>query len=157
MYTGVIFVHDLSQKRTKSSLQKWAVEIATIGTFSAPLVSGGPGGLPVPYIVIGNKADISAKEGTGESSGNLVDAARQWVEKQGLLSFSEEIPLTESFPGGGGLLAVRTVVYPSHFSTSYLNRSIMFYLACRLLLSFEFLLYFPISPSFLEQTSTLCC
>ncbi|KAG6571382.1 Small GTPase LIP1, partial [Cucurbita argyrosperma subsp. argyrosperma] len=102
---GVIFVHDLSQKRTKSSLQKWAVEIATIGTFSAPLVSGGPGGLPVPYIVIGNKADIAAKEGTGESSGNLVDAARQWVEKQGLLSFSEEIPLTESFPGGGGLLA----------------------------------------------------
>ncbi|CAK9316306.1 unnamed protein product [Citrullus colocynthis] len=102
---GVIFVHDLSQRRTKSSLQKWAVEIATIGTFSAPLGSGGPGGLPVPYIVIGNKADIAAKEGTRGSSGNLVDVARQWVEKQGLLSFSEEIPLTDSFPGGGGLLA----------------------------------------------------
>ncbi|KGN62092.1 small GTPase LIP1 [Cucumis sativus] len=102
---GVIFVHDLSQRRTKSSLQKWAVEIATIGTFSAPLGSGGPGGLPVPYIVIGNKVDIAAKEGTRGSSGNLVDVARQWVEKQGLLSFSEEIPLTESFPGGGGLLA----------------------------------------------------
>ncbi|KAF4371680.1 hypothetical protein F8388_008620 [Cannabis sativa] len=101
----VIFVHDLSQRRTKTSLQKWATEISTAGTFSAPLGSGGPGGLPVPYIVIGNKADIAAKEGTRGSSGNLVDAARHWVEKQGLLPSSEELPLTESFPGSGGLLA----------------------------------------------------
>lgn len=99
-------MYDLSQRRTKTSLQKWAVEIATAGTFSAPLASGGPGGLPVPYIVIGNKADSATKEGTRGSSGNLVDMARQWVEKQGLLPSSEEIPLTESFPGGGGLIAV---------------------------------------------------
>ncbi|GER35129.1 Ras-related small GTP-binding family protein [Striga asiatica] len=103
---GVMFVHDLSQRRTKTSLQKWAAEIAATGTFSAPLANGGPGGLPVPYIVIGNKADIASKEGTRGSSGNLVDVARQWVEKQGLLPSSEEIPLTESFPSGGGLLAV---------------------------------------------------
>ncbi|GLT68910.1 hypothetical protein SLA2020_411030 [Shorea laevis] len=102
---GVIFVHDLSQRRTKSTLQKWASEIAATGTFSAPLGNGGPGGLPVPYIVIGNKADVAAKEGTRGSSGNLVDVARQWVEKQGLLPSSEEIPLTESFPGNGGLIA----------------------------------------------------
>ncbi|XP_050380276.1 small GTPase LIP1 [Argentina anserina] len=102
---GVIFVHDLSQRRTKTGLQKWATEISTTGTFSAPLGSGGPGGLPVPYIVIGNKADIAAKEGTRGSSGNLVDVARQWVEKQGLLPSSEELPLTESFPGAGGLIA----------------------------------------------------
>ncbi|XVE86656.1 hypothetical protein DITRI_Ditri18aG0052000 [Diplodiscus trichospermus] len=102
---GVIFVHDLSQRRTKTSLQKWAAEIAATGTFSAPLSSGGPGGLPVPYIVIGNKADVAAKEGTRGSSGNLVDAARQWVEKQGLLPSSEELPLTESFPGSGSLIA----------------------------------------------------
>ncbi|XP_012075249.1 small GTPase LIP1 isoform X2 [Jatropha curcas] len=102
---GVIFVHDLSQRRTKTSLQKWASEIAATGTFSAPLGSGGPGGLPVPFIVIGNKADIAAKEGTKGSSGNLVDVARQWVEKQGLLPSSEELPLTESFPGNGGLIA----------------------------------------------------
>ncbi|KAL4332100.1 hypothetical protein GQ457_07G004540 [Hibiscus cannabinus] len=102
---GVIFVHDLSQRRTKISLQKWATEIAVTGTFSASLGSGGPGGLPVPYIVIGNKADIAAKEGTRGSGGNLVDAARQWVEKQGLLPSSEELPLTESFPGSGGLIA----------------------------------------------------
>lgn len=102
---GVIFVHDLSQRRTKTSLQKWATEISSTGTFSAPLGNGGPGGLPVPYIVIGNKADVAAKEGTRGSSGNLVDVARQWVEKQGLLPSSEEIPLTESFPGNGGLIA----------------------------------------------------
>ncbi|KAE9449876.1 hypothetical protein C3L33_18225, partial [Rhododendron williamsianum] len=102
---GVVFVHDLSQRRTKTSLQKWAADIAATGTFSAPLRSGGPGGLPVPYIVIGNKADVAAKEGVRGSSGNLVDAARQWVEKQGLLPSSEELPLTESFPGSGGLIA----------------------------------------------------
>ena len=105
-FAGVIFVHDLSQRRTKTSLQKWAAEIAATGTFSAPLGSGGPGGLPVPYIVVGNKADIAAQEGTRGSSGNLVDVARQWVEKQGLLPSSEELPLTESFPGSGGLVAV---------------------------------------------------
>ncbi|PRQ49011.1 putative small GTPase superfamily, sigma-54 interaction domain, ATP-binding site 1 [Rosa chinensis] len=102
---GVIFVHDLSQRRTKTGLHKWAAEISATGSFSAPLGSGGPGGLPVPYIVIGNKADIAAKEGTRGSSGNLVDVARQWVEKQGLLPSSEELPLTESFPGAGGLIA----------------------------------------------------
>ncbi|KAK1306276.1 putative GTP-binding protein [Acorus calamus] len=102
---GVIFVHDLSQRRTKTSLQKWAVEIATTGSFAASLGSGGPGGLPVPYLVIGNKVDIAARDSTRGSSGNLVDAARQWVEKQGLLPSSEELPLTESFPGTSGLLA----------------------------------------------------
>ncbi|KAF6146349.1 hypothetical protein GIB67_020443 [Kingdonia uniflora] len=102
---GVIFVHDLSQRKTKASLQKWAADVAATGTFSAPLGSVGPGGLLVPYIVIGNKADIAAKEGPRGSSGNLVDVARQWVEKQGLLPSSEELPLTESFPGSGGLFA----------------------------------------------------
>ena len=108
-FLGVVFVHDRSQRRTKSSLQKWAVEIAEKGTFSAPLASGGPGGLPVPYIVIGNKADIAPKEGTRVSSGNLVDVAREWAEKQGLLPQSEELPLVESFPSGGGLIAVSLV------------------------------------------------
>ncbi|KAI3792741.1 hypothetical protein L2E82_06629 [Cichorium intybus] len=102
---GVIFVHDLSQRRTKTSLKKWAAEIAATGTFSAPLANGGPGGLPVPYLVIGNKADVAAKEGTRGSSGNLVDMARQWVEKQGLLPSNEELPLIDSFPGSGGLMA----------------------------------------------------
>lgn len=105
-----MFVHDLSQRRTKTNLQKWAAEIAATGTFSAPLASGGPVGLPVPYIVVGNKVDIAPKEGARVSSGNLVDVAREWAEKQGLLPSSEEIPLTVSFPGGGGLMAVSLVL-----------------------------------------------
>lgn len=107
-FTGIIFVYDVTQKRTKLNLQKWAAEVAASGTFSAPLASGGPFGLPVPYIVISNKADIAAKESEIGSSGNLVDAARQWVEKQGLLSSSEDLPLTASFPGNSALVAVRT-------------------------------------------------
>ncbi|KAI0524066.1 hypothetical protein KFK09_003430 [Dendrobium nobile] len=101
---GVIFVHDLSQRRTKASLQNWAAEIASTGTFSVPLGSGGPGGLPVPYLIIANKTDISSNQ-RHASSGNLVDVARMWVEKQGLLSSSEELPLIDSFPGSSSLLA----------------------------------------------------
>nr|DAD36963.1 TPA_asm: hypothetical protein HUJ06_007604 [Nelumbo nucifera] len=108
-HTRVIFVHNLYHKRTKTSLQKWAVEVAAIGTFSIPLGSGGLGGLPVPYIVVGNKEDIVSKEGQRGSNSNLVDATRLWVEKQGLLPSSEALPLIESFPGSGGLIAVRTL------------------------------------------------
>lgn len=112
LINGVIFVHDLSQRRSKSSLHKWAAEIAATGTFSAPLGSCGPGGLPVPYLVIGNKTDIAAKDGDRVSSGNLVDFARQWVEKQGLLPSSEELPLSESFPGSSGLRsAAKEAIY----------------------------------------------
>ncbi|EER95186.1 hypothetical protein BDA96_01G468300 [Sorghum bicolor] len=102
---GVIFVYDLSQRKTKTNLNKWAVEVAETGTFSAPLGSGGPGGLPVPYLVIANKVDIVPRDGTRASRGNLVDLARQWAEKQGLLRCSEELPLTESFPGNSGLVS----------------------------------------------------
>ncbi|KAL2907263.1 Small GTPase LIP1 [Bienertia sinuspersici] len=117
---GVIFVYDLSQRRTKTSLNKWAAEIASTGTFSAPMGSGGPGGLPVPYIVISNKADITTKEGAQGSSGNLVDVARQWVEKQGLLPSSEELPLTESFPGNG---ALSSYVYVTYILPTSLNKT----------------------------------
>ncbi|KAL6596040.1 hypothetical protein ACP70R_047404 [Stipagrostis hirtigluma subsp. patula] len=85
---GVIFVYDLSSRKTKTNLNKWAVEVAETGTFSAPLGSGGPGGLPVPYLVIANKVDIVPRDGKTVSSGNLVDLARQWAEKQGLLRCS---------------------------------------------------------------------
>ncbi|KAJ7514725.1 hypothetical protein O6H91_23G056700 [Diphasiastrum complanatum] len=97
---GVIFVHDLSQRKTKTNLQKWATEVASLGTFSAPLPSPNIGGIPVPFLVIGNKADISSK--SGGSSSNLVDVARHWVEKQGLLPSSDELPTSESFPGTQG-------------------------------------------------------
>jgi Rab-like protein 3 len=108
--SGVIFVYDLSQRKTKTNLNKWAVEVAESGTFSAPLGSGGPGGLPVPYLVIANKVDIAPRDGRRVSSGNLVDVARQWVEKQGLLPSSEELPLADSFPGNSGLLTVNTII-----------------------------------------------
>ncbi|KAL5218091.1 hypothetical protein ABZP36_018775 [Zizania latifolia] len=102
---GVIFVYDLSQRKTKTNLNKWAVEVAETGTFSAPLGSGGPGGLPVPYLVIANKVDIVPRDGSRVSSGSLVDFTRQWVEKHGLLPSNEELPLTKSFPGNSGLLS----------------------------------------------------
>ncbi|KAK1257282.1 hypothetical protein QJS04_geneDACA024106 [Acorus gramineus] len=89
---GVIFVHDLSQRRTKTSLQKWAVEISTTGTFSAPLGSGGPGGLPVPYLIIGNKADIAAKESTRGSSGNLA-AKESRYDKEAVIKFFRMVNL----------------------------------------------------------------
>ncbi|KAH7436572.1 hypothetical protein KP509_05G026300 [Ceratopteris richardii] len=98
---GVIFVHDCSQRKTKVSLQKWAAEVAAHGTFSVPMVTFNAAGIPVPYLVIGNKVDIAPKN-TG-SSGNLVDVARHWVEKQGFLSPGDELPVTQSFPGNGGL------------------------------------------------------
>ncbi|KAI3996244.1 hypothetical protein MKX01_026712 [Papaver californicum] len=122
---GVIFVHDLAQRSTKTNLQKWASDVAATGTFSAPLSSGGPFGLLVPYIVIGNKADITAKVGEGRSNRNLIDAARHWVEKKGLIQPSEELPLVESFLGSGGLIALIKRRYfadklhaPSRWSTT---------------------------------------
>ena len=91
-------------------MNKWAVEVAETGTFSAPLGSGGPGGLPVPYLVISNKVDLVPKDGTGVRNGSIVDVARQWIEKRGLLPRSEELPLTDSFPGNSGLNSVRFLV-----------------------------------------------
>lgn len=123
--SGVIFVYDLSQRKTKANLNKWAVEVAETGTFSAPLGSGGPGGLPVPYLVIANKVDIVPRDGTRASSGNLVDLARQWAEKQGLLRCSEELPLTESFPGNSGLVSVRSLLTLS-FLMSFCLHAILF-------------------------------
>ncbi|KAH9608209.1 hypothetical protein KSS87_022718 [Heliosperma pusillum] len=102
---GVIFVYDLCQRKTKAGLQKWADEIAASGTFSAPFANGGPYGLPVPYIVVSNKVDLCSKESESGSSGNLVDFARHWVEKQGLLSSSEDLPSTASFPGNSALIS----------------------------------------------------
>ena len=52
-------------RSSKAGLHKWAAEVAAQGSFSAP---HGPedagaslGGLPVPHLVIGTKADISGR------------------------------------------------------------------------------------------------
>lgn len=125
-------MHDLSQRKTKSNLQKWAIEIANLGSFSAPLGVSNIAGIPVPFLVIGNKADIAPNDGGKGSSSNLVDAARQWVEKQGLLPPSEELPLTESFPGSGGLVAVSTISF-FLFTGSYSNTSSVLHLSSNLI------------------------
>lgn len=58
---GVILVYDVTNKNSLSRLQKWAAEVAHEGTFVAPLAdelaARNVGGLPVPVLVVGNKAD----------------------------------------------------------------------------------------------------
>ncbi|EFH51900.1 predicted protein [Arabidopsis lyrata subsp. lyrata] len=63
------------------------------------LSSGGPGFLPITYIVIGNKADIAEKDGTSGSSGNLVDGLTSMVCFPIVMDF-----LSENFPCNGGLI-----------------------------------------------------
>ena len=76
---GVLLVHDLSLRRSARRLRKWAREIAASATFASPTpdhcdwsvgvdaVRGTPdaphvlrgfGGLPVPALVVANKADL---------------------------------------------------------------------------------------------------
>jgi len=69
---GLIIVHDLSLKNSAISLERWAREVAQKGTFIAPTIQlphpwvtstldphvvYGFGGLPVPCLIISNKAD----------------------------------------------------------------------------------------------------
>lgn len=58
---GVILVYDVTNKNSLSRLQKWASEVAHEGSFVAPLAdelaARNVGGLPVPVLVVGNKAD----------------------------------------------------------------------------------------------------
>ena len=56
-------------RRSKAGLHKWAAEVAAQGSFSAPFspddAGASLGGLPVPHLVIGTKADISGGHDTG--------------------------------------------------------------------------------------------
>ncbi|GMH45833.1 hypothetical protein BSKO_13796 [Bryopsis sp. KO-2023] len=60
---GVILVHDLTSPKSWSSLVSWATEVAGDGSFVAPfptdLADKNMGGLPVPVLVVGNKADLA--------------------------------------------------------------------------------------------------
>ena len=53
-------------RRSRARLHKWAAEVATGGSFSAPAAEEGAaanlGGLPVPTLTIGTKADISGQQ-----------------------------------------------------------------------------------------------
>jgi hypothetical protein len=54
--------HAASIFRTNASIRKWAAEVASWGRFLAPMLpeqaAANPGGLPVPCLVISNKADL---------------------------------------------------------------------------------------------------
>ena len=58
---GVILVYDVANRSSLRRLQRWAMEVATEGSFVAPfsedLASRNIGGLPVPVLVIGTKSD----------------------------------------------------------------------------------------------------
>ena len=51
--------------RSKAGLHKWAAEVAAQGSFSAPFspddAGASLGGLPVPHLVVGTKADMTGK------------------------------------------------------------------------------------------------
>jgi hypothetical protein len=63
---GVIGVHDLTNRRTRSNLHRWASEVASLGSFSAPSPeSPFEGGLPVPFLTVGNKSDSKRWDSQG--------------------------------------------------------------------------------------------
>jgi hypothetical protein len=51
--------------RSQASVRKWAAEVAVKGRFVAPMppdqAGANPGSLPVPCLVINNKADLRGK------------------------------------------------------------------------------------------------
>ena len=108
---GVLLVHDLSLRRSARRLRKWAREIAASATFASPTpdhcdwsvgvdaVRGTPdaphvlrgfGGLPVPALVVANKADLDRGAGAPGDGGAqrrafdpgeaIVEAARARVD-----------------------------------------------------------------------------
>eukprot|EP00879_Flechtneria_rotunda_P008804 GHRR01009222.1.p1 GENE.GHRR01009222.1~~GHRR01009222.1.p1 ORF type:complete len:298 (+),score=88.10 GHRR01009222.1:707-1600(+) len=58
---GVILVYNVANKATLSKLPRWATEVCRNGSFLAPFsndqAARNIGGLPVPVLLIGNKAD----------------------------------------------------------------------------------------------------
>ena len=65
-------------RRSKAGLHKWAAEVAAQGSFSAPFspddAGASLGGLPVPHLVIGTKADISGERARGAPCGVCVSS-----------------------------------------------------------------------------------
>ena len=90
---GVVLVHDLSLSRrapeTRENLTRWAREVAASATFAAPspdacpwrvshtedargdasphILRGGFGGVPVPVLVVGAKAELRRADGAREA------------------------------------------------------------------------------------------
>ena len=94
---GVVLVHDLTFRGSAKKLERWAREIAATGTFapaaSTPQWNAAPGtplamppsssnvlhgfgGLPVPALVVANKADYTRDEETTNQTTAAERAAR---------------------------------------------------------------------------------
>ncbi|KAF6261984.1 P-loop containing nucleoside triphosphate hydrolase protein [Scenedesmus sp. NREL 46B-D3] len=75
---GVIFVYDLTNRKTLARLPKWAAEIAQYGSFVAPLADEvavrNIGGLPVPVLVVGNKSD-RLRHGGADTLSSMINSA----------------------------------------------------------------------------------
>jgi hypothetical protein len=73
---GVILVHDVTSTASLARLPRWASEVAHEGSFVAALpeqlAAANVGGLPVPVLVLGNKADRlrAGALGAGSASGS---------------------------------------------------------------------------------------
>ncbi|CAI5518679.1 unnamed protein product [Closterium sp. Naga37s-1] len=119
---GVIFVHDLSRKKSRVAALQWMDELVRSGTFSAPSHGHREGQLPVPLLVIGNKDDLRDKDPVLQGRVKLLRAARSSrtleyamkhaktvVERYGLRSFGRrkrgELPEYIRNPRGAGLIA----------------------------------------------------
>lgn len=59
---GVMLVHDISSPKSWTALDNWATEVTGDGTFVAhfpnEVADQNLGGLPVPVLIVGNKADL---------------------------------------------------------------------------------------------------
>eukprot|EP00850_Spirogloea_muscicola_P008199 SM000043S15827 [mRNA] locus=s43:388736:390958:+ [translate_table: standard] len=101
---GVIFVYDLTRGNSRKILKRWLAELGRLGSFSAPsnrppaaLHNGGGSrsndvgepSIPVPLLVIGNKADIENKDPVRKtlqhSKKKVLEVARQFAEKHRLV------------------------------------------------------------------------
>ncbi|CAI5468917.1 unnamed protein product [Closterium sp. Yama58-4] len=121
---GVIFVHDLSRKKSRVAALQWMDELVRSGTFSAPSHGHREGQLPVPLLVIGNKDDLRDKDPVLQLQGRVkllraarssraleyaVRHAKTVVERYGLRSFGRrkrgELPEYIRNPRGAGLIA----------------------------------------------------
>ena len=79
---GVIIVHDSSMRASGARCEQWAREVASKGTFAAPMepppaqcasgelpgVMYGFGGLPVPCLIVANKTDLEQFGGRGRAA-----------------------------------------------------------------------------------------
>lgn len=79
---GIIFVHDLTDRASYTALTKWAAEVASEGSFVAPSqedqASRNLGGLPVPVLLVGTKADMLKDGGSASGTSSPSSSSSGW-------------------------------------------------------------------------------